>query len=237
MTEYPESDQKTEHPRHHETFRPAETPGRLAWKVCRYLARFVGSVFFPYFRVWGETDLKPGGQIFIARDFGILTWITALRVFKRPMRLVFLSEKHDQRWFNLAVNSGLAPLRFSGSVDQNFLMLEHMADAGEKLLIVIPRSADGNIEELVRRLRATRSLRVLFMAISGAAEALPESAVVPRAVPVSVFCGLPHFTADVADSAFAELDFLENAIKDLEIDELPSIFFNHRRNLGKTPSA
>ncbi len=237
MSEYPESDQKTEHPHHHETFRPTETPGRLAWKVCRYLARFVGSVFFPYFRVWGETDLKPGGQIFIARDFGILTWITALRVFKRPVRLVFLSEKHDPRWFNLAVKSGLAPLRLSGSVDQNFLMLEHMADAGEKLLVVIARDADKNIEQLVRRLRATRSLQVLFMAISGAAEALPESAVVPRAVPVSVFCGLPHYAANVSDSAFAELDFLENAIKDLEIDELPSIFFNHRRNLGKTTSA
>lgn len=237
MSEYPESDQKTELQRHNEAFRPAETPGRLAWKVCRYLARFVGSVFFPYFRVWGETDLTPGGQIFIARDFGILTWITALRVFKRPMRLVFLSEKHNQRWFNLATSSGLAPLRLPGSIDQNFLTLEHMADAGEKLLVVIPRSADSSIEELIRRLRATRSLRVLFMAVSGAAEALPESAVVPRAVPVSVFCGLPHYAANVADSAFAELDFLENAIKDLEVDELPSIFFNHRRNLSKTTSA
>lgn len=236
MSEYPESDQKTENPRHHEAFRLPETPGWLAWKICRYLARFVGSVFFPYFRVWGETDLNHGGQIFIARDFGILTWITALRVFKRPVRLVFLSEKHDQRWFNLAVSSGLAPLRLSGSIDQNFLMLEHMADAGEKLLVVISRAADDNIEELVCRLRAIRSLRVLFMAISGASEALPESAVVPRAVPVSVFCGLPHYSANVADSAFAELDFLENAIKDLDIDELPSIFFNHRRNLSKTTS-
>ncbi len=237
MTEYPESDLKTEQPHHHQAYRPVETPGRFAWKVCRYLARFVGSVFFPYFRVWGETDLKPGGQIFIARDFGILTWITALRVFKQPMRLVLLSEKHDRRWFDLAVSSGLAPLRLSGSVDQNFLMLEHMAEAGEKLLVVIPGSADSNIEELVCRLRATRSLRVLFMAISGADGALPESAVVPRAVPVSVFCGLPHYAANVAESAFAELDFLENAIKDLEIDELPSIFFNHRRNLSKTHSA
>ncbi len=237
MSEYPESDQKTERPHHHEIFRPAEAPGWLAWKICRYLARFVGSVFFPYFRVWGETDLNHGGQIFIARDFGILTWITALRVFKRPVRLVFLSEKHDQRWFNLANSSGLAPLRLSGSIDQNFLMLEHMADAGEKLLVVISRTADCNIEELVRRLRATHSLRVLFMAISGAAGALPESAVVPRAVPVSVFCGLPHYAANAAGSAFAELDFLENAIKDLDIDELPSIFFNHRRNISKTTSA
>lgn len=212
-------------------------PGRLAWKACHYLARFAGSVFFPYFRVWGETDLKSGGQIFIARNFGIQTWLTALRIFKRPVRVVLADSAADLRWFNLAEKNGLAPLRLCDTPAQNFLTVEHLAEAGEKLLLVVPQVSDPAIDSLVSRLRATRSLKVLFMAISGLKEALPAGAFVPRAVPISVFCGLPHSLGNPVSSPLAELDFLEQALKDLEIDELPSIFFNHPRNLSRNQSA
>lgn len=210
----------------------SESPCRVAWKVCHYLARFAGSVFFPYFRVWGETDQKLGGQIFIARNYGLLTWLTVLRMFKRPIRIVLVDAAADLRWLNLAQKSGLAPLKLDDAPAENFLTVEHLAEAGERLLLIVPQVSSPAIDSLISQLRAIHSLKVLFMAISGAREALPTGAFVPRAVPISVFCGLPHYPGDPALSPLAELDFLEQAIKDLEIDELPSIFFNHPRNLS-----
>ncbi len=210
------------------------TPGGLAWKVCRALARFVGSVFFPYFRVWGETELTRDGRIFITRNFGLLTWLTALRVFKRPVRVVVADSGDDFCWFNLAGKCGLAPIFLNGTPEENFLLVEHLVEEGEKLLLVVPDFADELSESLVSRLRAVRFLQVLFLAVAGAREALPAKAFVPRVVPISAFCGMPHFQPGEDDSPLAELDFLEQALTDLEIDELPSIFFNHQRNLNRT---
>ncbi len=207
----------------------------LAWKLCRYLGRFVGSVFFPYFRAWGENDLHGGRRVFITRNYGLQTWLMALRVFKQPVRVVLLADAVD-RWFDLARRNGLAPLHFTGSPEQNFLAVERLATAGENILLVIPQPSDISILDLVGRLRASRSFKTLFMAIAGAEEALPVGAWVPRSVPICAFCGLPHYTSRPDDSPLAELDFLELALKDLDIDELPSIFFNHSRNQTRIQS-
>lgn len=233
MTASPAIDRKTEFL---QSDRPSQLPfpGRLAWKVCHALARFFGSVFFPYFRVWGETDLRPGGRIYVMRNFGLLTWLTALRVFKRPVRVVMADRSDGSRWFDIAVKCGLAPLRLDGSSDENFLLVEHLVEAGEKLLLVVPDFADESAESLVKRLRAVRFLQILFFALSGAREALPPQRYVPRVVPISAFCGMPHFQSDEDDSPLAELDFLKQALTDLDVDELPSIFFNHQRNLNRT---
>lgn len=208
-----------------------DAPGSFAWKAFRSIARFVGSVFFPFFRVWGETELKKGGQVFIARNFGLLTWLCALRVFKRPLRFVMADLNDISRWFSLAMRGGLAPLKLSGDADHDFLAIEHLLEAGEKLILLLPVSASSTTELLVAKLKATHSLKVMFMAISGAGEALPEGAIVPAAVPVSVFCGLPHYCAAPGESTLAELDLLERALHNLAIDELPSIFANHQRNI------
>lgn len=211
-----------------------ELPNRFVWQFCRYLARFAGSVFFPYFRVWGETDQRTGGQIFITRNYGIQTWLSALRVFKRPVRVVMADASADSRWLKLAKRLGLAPIAADGSPTQNFLAVEHLAKAGENLLLVVPQTPSPETESLVANLRAIRSIQVMFMAVSGCSEALPAAAFVPRVVPVSVFCGLPHYLGNPLSSPFAELEFLEQALKDLEIDELPSIFLNHPRNLSRS---
>ena len=214
----------------------SEPPGRLAWKVCRCLCRLVGSVFFSYFRVWGETELHNGGRIYVGRDFGVQTWVTALRVFRQPLRLVYIGALEDRRWFDLACKNGLAPLLLTGSIDEKFLAVKQLAMAGENLLLVLPQAPDASLESLVGRLRATRLLQVLFLAISGASAALPPGTFVPRAVPISVFCGLTPYQSRPGDSPLTELEILERAIQGLEIDELPSIFFNHRRNLARIQS-
>ncbi|MDD3147013.1 MAG: hypothetical protein PHD82_06910, partial [Candidatus Riflebacteria bacterium] len=100
--------------------------------------------------------------------------------------------------------------------------------------LVVPQTPSPETESLVANLRAIRSIQVMFMAVSGCSEALPAAAFVPRVVPVSVFCGLPHYLGNPLSSPFAELEFLEQALKDLEIDELPSIFLNHPRNLSRS---
>ncbi|HNX74395.1 MAG TPA: hypothetical protein PLM07_13595 [Candidatus Rifleibacterium sp.] len=214
----------------------SEPPDRLAWKLCRCLCRLVGSVFFSYFRVWGETELHNGGRIFVGRDYGVQTWVTALRVFRQPLRLVYVGALNDRRWFELACKNGLAPLILTGSVDEKFLAVKKLAMAGENLLLVLPQPPDASLEDLVGRLRATRLLQVLFLAISGASAALPPGAFIPRAVPISVFCGLTPYQNRPGDSPLTELEILERAIHGLEIDELPSIFFNHRRNLSRIHS-
>ncbi len=233
MIESPESNQTTE-------FRAgqplSELPDPLAWKLCRYLGRFVGSVFFPYFRAWGETDLHGGRRVFITRNYGLQTWLMALRVFKRPVRIVVCDAEDDRRWFELACHNGLAPLHLTGSPEQNSLTVERLAVAGENVLLVIPQHADASVLDLVGRLKIARSFKTLFMAVVGAREALPAGAWVPRSVPICAFCGLPHYNARPDDSPLAELDFLELALKDLDIDELPSIFFNHSRNQNRIHS-
>lgn len=222
----------TTEPVPHHPMNTREAPGWFAWRAFRSLARFLGSVFFPFFRVWGETELKPGGQVFVARNYGLQTWLCALRIFKRPLRFVLADVNDTSRWFSLAEHGGLAPLRLIGNADHDFLAVEHLLEAGEKLILVIPDSADAVSELLVARLKATHSLKVLFMAISGAREVLPDKAIVPRVLPVSVFCGLPHYRAAPGESSLAELDLLERALHNLAIDELPSIFPNHRRNIN-----
>lgn len=209
-----------------------ESPGWLAWKAFRAISRFLGSVFFSFFRVWGETELKKTGQVFVVRNLGLQTWLCVLRIFRQPLRFVHADVADRSPWFGLAERGGLAPLKLSGDADQDFLTVEHLLESGEKLVLVIPEHPGEKDGLLVGRLKATHSLKVLFMAINGAQKAMPVGAIVPRAAPVSVFCGMPHYQSRPGDSAFAELELLERSLQNLAIDEIPSIFANHRRNIG-----
>ena len=230
MTEFPESTPTIESAR--QAIITPESPGSFAWKAFRAIARFTGSVFFPFFRVWGETEIIKGPQVFIVRNYGILTWLCVLRIFKRPLRFVIADVDEKSRWYSLAESGGLAPICLNGNSDEDCSTLRQLIEAGEKLVLVVPAVKNAVADMLVARLKSMRSLRLLFMAISGASEALPPGAIIPRVVPVSVFCGLPHYTAQAGDPAQIELDFLEHALNDLAIDELPSLFANHPRNVS-----
>lgn len=195
----------------------------------RSLARFFGSLFFPFFRVWGESEIRTDrGCVYIVRDYNLLTWLSALRIFRNPFK--FVSYDNTSLWFRLAEACGLKPIKLSGKTDQDFINIEHWIDQRETLLLMIPEFPEQNILELTAKLKSTPHLKTLFMAISGAKLALKAGSMIPKACPVSVFCGMPHFHGINSQNPLCELDFLEMAITDIPLNELPSIFFNHSRN-------
>ena len=105
-------------------------PGRLAWLVFRSIARFWAAIFLPYFRVWGETEFKPG-SIIVARNFGLQTWIYCLRFFRRPVRIVLVDDSDKLKWFKIAEDGGLEPVCLRGSVLRKIDAIQELSDNGE----------------------------------------------------------------------------------------------------------
>jgi len=195
------------------------------------MARFFGSVFFPFFRAWGETVIRPDrGCIYIARNYGLLSWLSALRVFRKAFRFVSADPADMTIWFNLADSCGLEPIKLSGDVDQDFLSIEHLFNNKETIVLLIPEQPDKTALELIAKIKATHYLTSIFMAISGAHLALRPGCMIPKVCPISVFCGMPHFRSEGQPEPLSELEFLERAISDIPLNELPSIFSNHSRN-------
>ncbi|PKL43022.1 MAG: hypothetical protein CVV41_11495 [Candidatus Riflebacteria bacterium HGW-Riflebacteria-1] len=198
----------------------------------RSLARLFGSIFFPFFRVWGETEIRPErGCIYMARNFGLLTWISALRAFKKPFRFVSADQSDNLFWFWLATVCGLEPIKLSGDVNHDFLRIENLYTSKETVLLLLPENPDQATLDLVNKIKATAHLTSLFMAIAGARTALRPDSLIPRACAISLFCGMPHPQSTMTQKPLAELEFLEKAVADIPLNELPSIFFNHSRNL------
>lgn len=197
----------------------------------RSLARFFGSIFFPFFRVWGETELKPDqGCIYIARNLGLLSWMSALRTFRRPIRFVSADLTDTRPWFGIAEACGLEPAKLSGNTDHDFLSIEHLFNQKEAVLLLIPEVPDQSTLDLIAKIKATHYLISLFMAISGAKKALRPGSLIPKVYPVSVFCGMPHLQPASTQVPLVELELLEKALADIPLNELPSIFFNHSHN-------
>ncbi|OGK04962.1 MAG: hypothetical protein A2W80_01250 [Candidatus Riflebacteria bacterium GWC2_50_8] len=197
----------------------------------RSLARLFGSIFFPLFRVWGETEIRADrGCIYIARNYGLLTWISALRAFKKPFRFVSADPSDASIWLWLAEACGLEPVKLSGDTSQDFLCLENLVISKETILLLLPENPDTNALDLVAKIKATHCLTSMFMAISGARAALRAGSLIPRVCAISVFCGMPHPVSATTQGPLTELEFLERAVADIPLNELPSIFFNHSRN-------
>ncbi len=201
--------------------------------ICmRSIARLFGSIFFPFFRVWGETAIRTErGCIYIARNYGLLTWLSALRTFRKPFRFVSADTADSAVWFKLADSCGLEPIKLSGDVSQDFLSIEHLFNNKETLLLIIPEAPDKQVLELIAKIKATHYLTSIFMAISGARVALKPGSIIPKVCPISVFCGMPHYRGDGQPESLSELEFLERAISNIPLNELPSIFSNHSRNI------
>lgn len=201
-----------------------------AYFVFRTWARFIGSVFFSFFRAWGETDQsRHAGRLIIVKNYGLVTWLTILRTFRAPVRFVFASDQKD-RWFDLAEGGGLTPVRLKRELPDDCETLKSLAGE-DNVVLIIPPTSDEFSKKLTLETRKTFGNKLLFLAISGACESLPEGVFVPKACPISVFCGLPHLAEIDKNDPFAELHFLEKAISDVPLNELPSIFANHQRNI------
>ncbi len=207
-----------------------EPPSRLAWLVFRSLARFWASIFLPYYRFWGENDFKPGSVI-IARNFGLQTWIYALRFFKRPVRIVLTDDDDNLKWFNLAVNGGLNPIGIRGNYKHKISTIKLLSDKGEIVFLIIPRTNGGYTPTFMQELEKCLDKRIRLFAIEGAIDALPPDGVIPKFASICAFCGRPYFNRLPSEGILDELTFLESTLYDLNIDEEPSFFRNNRRNL------
>jgi phosphoribosylcarboxyaminoimidazole (NCAIR) mutase len=133
-------------------------------------------------------------------------------------------------WLKIARAGGLAPLILAGNSALEDADAIASASTSGDLVVFVPCQLDTWSEQLVSALKMNRSVPVIFMAVSGAREVLAEGSVIPSVNPVSVFCAMPYFREKTDNSVFAELLFLEHALRDVPLDELPSIFPNHQRN-------
>lgn len=197
-----------------------------AWFFFRCFARFFGSMFFPFFRYWGETEHKPG-RLFIARDFGLLTWLCVLRIFSRPVRFILYSPKENSLWLKLAKIGGLAPVTLSSNPEEAITDINSILDAKEVAVLLIPENIDQNILKVIETLKNNKL--TLFMAVSGARSALPDHSIIAKVCEISVFCGMPCVEESQKSNILAELDLLENAVRHVPLNELPSIFFNRAK--------
>ena len=210
-------------------FTDINQPGRLAWLVFRSLARFWAAIFLPYFRFWGENEFKPG-TVIITRNFGLQTWIYALRFFKKPVRIVLSDEEDNLKWFNVANNGGIEPICLRGNYKKKIEKVKELSDAGEIVFLIIPRTNGGYTPTFMKELEGQIGEKIRLFAVEGAMEALPPDAVVPKFASICVFCGRPYFNRLPSEGILDELSFLESTLYDLEIDEEPSFFRNNRRN-------
>jgi hypothetical protein len=206
-----------------------EPPGRLAWLVFRSLARFWAAIFLPYFRIWGENEFKKGNVI-IARNFGLQTWVYAFRFFKKPIRIVLVDNEDNLKWFNIACNGGLEPIFLNGNNDEKVDSIKYLSEKGEIIFLIIPKNTSENTLSFIEKLDRVLSNNIRLFAIEGASEALPQGSFVPKFASICVFCGRPYFNRLPSEGLLDELNFLESTLYDLDIDEEPSFFRNNRRN-------
>jgi len=200
-----------------------------AYFVFRTWARFVGSVFFSFFRAWGETDIKPGdGRIIVVKYYGLVTWLTVLRTFRNPVKFL-MTETINDRWFDLAVGGGLDPQLLKRILAEDLSVTAELCRT-ENVVLMIPENIDDYSISLITELKKKFQNKMLFLAVSGAEKSLPKGSYVPKAFPITAFCGLPLISSAENKDPLAELRFLELVIKDVPLNELPSIFINHPNN-------
>lgn len=208
-------------------------PSPKAWFVFRCLARYFISLFVPCFRYFGETYFRNRGQLFILKDYGLLSWFFPLCIFKRPLRFVFVN-KQEGEWFEMAQNGGLEPLLLSGELEADYQLLNDLLGAKEKILLIISQNTEDVLSKaLVGMLKKNNAKETLFMGVSGAEKIFVGNSKTPKVVPVGLFCGMPYVPR-VKDGEkaheYEELHLLEKAVRNLRLEQEPSIFFNHERN-------
>lgn len=210
-------------------FADLEQPGRLAWLVFRSIARFWAAIFLPYFRIWGETDFKPG-TVIVARNFGLQTWVYILRFFIRPVRIVLVDDSDNLKWFDIADNGGIEPLCIRGNLQRKLQAVKELSDKGEVVFLIIPKEFGGYTPTFMEELEKLLNEKIRLFAIEGAMAALPPDTIVPKFASICVFCGRPYYNKLPGEGLLDELTFLESTLYGLEIDEEPSFFRNNRRN-------
>ncbi len=212
---------------------PHSKPSPIAWFAFRCLARYFVSLFIPLFRHFGETCYRNRGQLFIIKNYGLLTWLFPLSIFNRPFRFVFVEKETEEcKWFKMAINGGLNPILLTGELKEDYEFLNNLLEDKEKVILVVSSDNQHEIsKKLVSMLKENNVKETLFMALSGAEEVFDKNSSIPNVVPVSMFCGMPFMSEENRDQEYAELNLLEKALYNLKVEETPSIFFNHQRNL------
>lgn len=194
----------------------------FAYCFLRALARFWGSVFFPLYKIWGETSASQKKRVFIARYRGFLTWLTILRVFKKKIRFILILSKCDI-WVKIAKICGIDLVVYKAHTPFSLLFADDYPDTMilfDEPMLELAHESVNSVSSIQKKL--------LFFAISGIHKVFPPDCFVPRVELITALCAMPFWQDK--QKMFAELLFLESALENITSSEqLPSLFLHNEQ--------
>lgn len=172
----------------------------------------------------------------MARYHGLVTWITVLRVFSRPIAFVISGAQPDL-WIKMAKAGGLDISLLSEDQSDTEAELQDLTDKKRQFVLLLSEENTARNRQVVNALQNIAKNRLLFLAVQGTDKILPAGAIIPKVNQVVALCVLPPASETGESSkpsagALSDLVTLENALaKHDSVSEPPSFFFNHQRNL------
>lgn len=199
----------------------------LSYFLLRCYCRLLGSIFFPLFKYWGETDHSKNSKkkIFVSKYFGFLSWLTVLRTFKKPVRFIVFAKKEDL-WIKISKLCGLEVFYCPSVSESDFISLTN--DSQRDIFVMFDEVSYEFSCSLVTKASQLKNRILLFFALSGVSKSL--SGYIPQAIWLTVLCASPKTMPN--EPGIKELSFLERALQRTNPEiEIPSLFFNHKRNI------
>lgn len=203
---------------------------KISFLIFRTAARIFGSLLFPLFEGWGESELKPRKcKVVFARNFGLVGLLNAFRFFTSPFSLVVRVSEAKSRIWKLLGLGGIRIYELDDQADyeQSFALINRIVENGEVPLYLL---SDTKLTEEDSLIRNFADSEILFFAVSGCKNNWSLK-FIPVVRDMKAFCvSLPVYGENKEKfSGLKSLEFLEKALEVTPQFETPSFFCTHQR--------
>ncbi|MGM0599654.1 MAG: hypothetical protein ACQETH_07515 [Candidatus Rifleibacteriota bacterium] len=197
----------------------------MSFFIFRSAARFLGSVFFPFFTILGENEITGSeADVIITRNRGLISLLNAFRFFSTPF-VVVVRKKHSQGFiWKLMQWAGIdiCLLNDEAGAQEIFSLIENDFSRKLPVLFMIDESNRATDDDVVKLFPEHRCL---FFAVSGCKDCW-SLGFIPVVRDMKAFCGcLPLFPGTELHSRGVEsLEIMENILESSAEFETPSFF-------------